>query len=198
MSTENKGLIGASVLSAIAASLCCITPVIALVAGSSGLASTFGWLEPFRPYLLGISVLVLGYAWYQKLKPKQEIECACEEDEEKQLFMQSKKFLMIVTILSAVLMAFPYYSGIFFPDNTIKEVVIVQQKNLETRTYEVEGMTCEACNYTVTNAANQVGGVISAEADYETGKATITFDKSKTNEKEVIESINETHYKVKG
>tara|TARA_R110002050_G_scaffold175846_1_gene308688 strand:- start:4316 stop:4912 length:597 start_codon:yes stop_codon:yes gene_type:complete len=197
MSTENKGLIGAGVLSAIAASLCCITPVLALVAGSSGLASTFGWLEPFRPYLLGITVLVLGYAWYQKLKPKQEIQCACEEDEEKKSFMQSKNFLLLVTIFSAIMMAFPYYSGVFFPDNTQKEIIIVQQENLETKTYDIEGMTCEACNYTVTNAANEVGGVISAEADFETGKATITFDKSKTNEQEVIKSINETHYKVK-
>jgi copper chaperone CopZ len=195
MSAENKGLIGAGVLSAIAASLCCITPVLALVAGSSGLASTFGWLEPFRPYLLGITVLVLGYAWFQKLRPKQEIECACDEDEEKQSFMQSTNFLLIVTIFSTVMMAFPYYSGAFFPD-TQKEVIIVKQENLETRTFDIEGMTCEACNYTVMNAANEVGGVISSEANYETGKATITFDKSKTTEKEVVESINQTHYKV--
>jgi copper chaperone CopZ len=166
------------------------------VAGSSGLASTFGWLEPFRPYLLGITVLVLGYAWYQKLRPKQEIECACEEDEEKQSFMQSKNFLLIVTIFSAVMMAFPYYSGVFFTD-TKKEVISVKQENVETRTFDIEGMTCEACNYTVMNAANEVGGVISAEASYETGKATVTFDKSKTTEAEVIESINQTHYTVK-
>ena len=196
MSTENKGLLGAGVLSAIAASLCCITPVLALVAGSSGLAATFGWLEPFRPYLLGITVLVLGYAWYQKLRPKQEIECACEEDEEKQSFMQRKSFLLIVTLFSAVMMGFPYYSGVFFQD-TKKEVIIVKQENLETRTFNIEGMTCESCNYTVMNAANEVDGVISSDADYETGKATITYDKSKTTEKEIVESINQTHYQVK-
>jgi mercuric ion transport protein len=49
MKTDKK-LIGAGLLTAIAASLCCITPVLALVAGTSGLASTFSWLEPFRPY----------------------------------------------------------------------------------------------------------------------------------------------------
>lgn len=64
MKTDKK-LIGAGLLTAIAASLCCITPVLALVAGTSGLASTFSWLEPFRPYFIGLTILVLGFAWYQ-------------------------------------------------------------------------------------------------------------------------------------
>ena len=80
MKTDNK-LIGAGLLTAIAASLCCITPVLALIAGTSGLASTFSWLEPFRPYFIGLTILVLGFAWYQKLKPKKQIDCNCETEE---------------------------------------------------------------------------------------------------------------------
>jgi len=68
MKTDNK-LIGAGLLTAIAASLCCITPVLALIAGTSGLASTFSWLEPFRLYFICSTILVLGFAWYQKLIP---------------------------------------------------------------------------------------------------------------------------------
>ena len=68
MNTKSKSgkLAGASILSAVAASLCCITPVLALISGASGVASTFSWLEPFRPYLLGITIFVLAFAWYQK------------------------------------------------------------------------------------------------------------------------------------
>ena len=62
MKLGNK-LIGVGVLTAISASLCCITPVLALLAGTSGLASTFSWLDPFRPYLIGLTILVLGIAW---------------------------------------------------------------------------------------------------------------------------------------
>lgn len=57
---SSGSLLGAGVLSAIAASLCCITPVLALIAGSSGIASTFSWIEPARPYLIGLSIVV----WY--------------------------------------------------------------------------------------------------------------------------------------
>ncbi len=67
-------LIWTSIIAAIGASLCCITPVLALISGVSGIASTFSWLEPLRPYLIGITVLVLAFAWYQKLKPKKEIK----------------------------------------------------------------------------------------------------------------------------
>ena len=73
MKTDNK-LIGTGLLTAIAASLCCITPVLALIAGTSGLASTFSWLEPFRPYFIGLTILVLAFAWYQKLKPQKKID----------------------------------------------------------------------------------------------------------------------------
>jgi len=94
MKTDKK-LIGAGLLTAIAASLCCITPVLALVAGTSGLASTFSWLEPFRPYFIGLTILVLGFAWYQKLKPQEQIDCNCKT-EEKPKFIQKKTFLGIV------------------------------------------------------------------------------------------------------
>ena len=102
MKSENK-LIGAGLLTAITASLCCITPVLALIAGTSGIASTFSWIEPFRPYLIGLTILVLCFAWYQMLKPKKEIDCECETDE-KPKFTQSKTFLGIITVFAIVML----------------------------------------------------------------------------------------------
>jgi mercuric ion transport protein len=49
---QPKGIIGAGLLTAFAASLCCITPVLALFSGATGIASTFSWMEPYRPYLV--------------------------------------------------------------------------------------------------------------------------------------------------
>ena len=114
MKSENK-LISAGLLTAITASLCCITPVLALIVGTSGIASTFSWIEPFRPYLIGLTILVLGFAWYQKLKPQEEIDCECDT-EERPKFIQSKKFLGIVTVFAIVMLTFPYYSGVFYPN----------------------------------------------------------------------------------
>ena len=76
MKAQNSA-IGAGVIAAIASSLCCITPVLAVLAGTSSLAGNFGWLEPARPFLIGATVLALGYAWYDKLKPVKQNDCGC-------------------------------------------------------------------------------------------------------------------------
>jgi len=192
----SKGLVGAGLISAIAASLCCITPILALISGASGAASTFSWMEPFRPYLIGITVLVLGFAWYQKLKPrkKEEMECACEEDE-KPSFWQSKLFLGIVTVFAVLMLAFPYYSHIFYP-KTESNVIVVDANNVQEVNFEIEGMTCQGCEEHIKNAVSKLPGFIEAAADHQTGKATVKFDKSKTTLEQVVAAINETGYKV--
>ena len=65
----SKSLFGAGLLAALAASLCCITPLLAVVGGLGGAASAFAWLEPYRPYLVALTVAVLGFAWYRQLRP---------------------------------------------------------------------------------------------------------------------------------
>ena len=68
----------AGILSAIAASLCCVAPVIALFAGSSGFAANFKWVESIRPYLMGLSLTAISLAWYLKLNfPKRDVNCNC-------------------------------------------------------------------------------------------------------------------------
>jgi copper chaperone CopZ len=197
MDKNSNKFAGAGVLTAVAASLCCITPVLALISGASGAASAFSWMEPIRPYLIGITILVLGFAWVQKLKPRtaEEIQCDCEENEKKP-FMQTKTFLGIVTVFATLMVAFPYYSTVFYPDNK-KEVVIVNA-DIQTLGLEIEGMTCEACDSHVAYAALEVDGVIEARADHKTGKAELKFDGSKTSKDAIINSINKTGYKVVG
>jgi mercuric ion transport protein len=58
---SSKGILGAGLLTAFAASICCITPVLALFSSATGIASTFSWMEPYRPYLIGITIAVLAF-----------------------------------------------------------------------------------------------------------------------------------------
>lgn len=94
----------------IAASLCCITPVLAVLAGSSSLASSFSWLAPYHNYLIVFTVLVLVYAWYDKLKPLKEPECVCDDSG----FFSSKIFLFIVTVFTIVMLTFPQWGNKVF------------------------------------------------------------------------------------
>lgn len=193
MKSENK-LIGAGLLTAITASLCCITPVLALIAGTTGIASTFSRIEPFRPYLIGLTILVLGFAWYQKLKPKKEVDCECETDE-KPNFMQSKTFLGIVTVFAFVMLAFPSYSKIFYP-NTEKQIIVANKSDIATIEFKISGMTCVSCEEHVNHEVNKLSGIVNSNASYENGNAIVEFDRTKTNKTEIERAINSTGYKV--
>jgi len=193
---KSNGLLGLGLLTAVTASLCCITPVLALIAGASGMASTFSWIEPFRPYLIGLTIVVLVFAWYQKLKPKKqaEIDCVCEEDE-KPSFLQSKMFLGLVTVFAAAMLAFPHYSEIFYPENKAKAQLQLAN-SVDNLTLNVKGMTCESCNLHVERTLAQLPGYINAKADYKTGTVKVEFDASKSSEKDVEDAVNSTGYKV--
>jgi mercuric ion transport protein len=193
MKSENK-LVCAGLLTAITASLCCITPVLALIAGTSGVASTFSWIEPFRPNLIVMTILVLAFAWYQKLKPQKEIDCECETNV-KPKFIQSKKFLGIVTVFAIVMLAFPYYSG-FFYSNTEKQIIVVDKSDIKKTEFKISGMTCASCEEHVNHEVNKLNGIVNSKASYENGNAIIEFDKSETNETEIEKAINSTGYKV--
>ncbi len=184
------------IMTAFAASLCCITPVLAALAGISGLASTFSWLEPARPYFVGVTILVLGFAWYQKLKNRQinTVDCDCETDQ-KPSFWQSRKFLGIVTVVAVLLLAFPSYASVFFSDaeNT---TVVASQGDLQKVEFTIKGMTCTGCEHHVKSEINKLDGIIEVAVSYEKGNAIVKFNKTKTTIEVITAAINSTGYKV--
>lgn len=193
MKSENK-LIGMSFFTAIAASLCCIAPILALIAGTSGIASRFSWIEPFRPYLIGLTILVLGFAWSQKLKPPKETDCECET-EEKPKFTQSKTFLGIVTVFTIIMLAFPYYSGLFH-SSAEKQLIVVHKSDIKTTEFKISGMTCASCEELTNHEINKLNGIVNSKVSFENGNAIIAFDRTKINETKIEKAINSTGYKV--
>ena len=200
MKRDNK-LIGAGLFTAVTASLCCITPVLTIMAGTSGIASVFSWIEPFRPYLISVTILVLGVVWYQKLQSKKAIDCECEIDDapagkvRKTEFFQSKTFLSIVSLFAIIMLAFPYYSGIFYPRSD-KQIIVVDKSDLVTAEFKISGMTCSSCEDHVNHEVNKLSGIVMTKSSYENGSAIIEFDSTKTNEMEIEKVINSTGYTV--
>lgn len=137
---SNKKII--TVLGAtIAASLCCVTPILAVLAGSTTLASSFSWLAPYHDYLVGFTILVLLYAWYDKLKPSKELECECDT---KESFFSSKTFLAIVTIFSVIMLTFPQWGDKVFDAAPSAEACATGScdSNISTKK-EVKAPACE-------------------------------------------------------
>lgn len=189
---------GAGVLSAIAASLCCITPVIVLIAGSSSIAANFSWIEPARPYLIGLSIVVLAFAWYLKLKPTKtnDMDCNCETTK-KASFLQSKTFLGIVTVFAALMMTFPLYAKMFYPKPKAQITTLAVIDNKQQIRFSIQGMTCEGCEEHVNNELSKVNGVLAYKTSYASRSSLVSFDKSKVDVKKIEAAINKTGYKVK-
>jgi copper chaperone CopZ len=143
--------------------------------------------------------LILGFAWYQKLRPRtqEEIECACEEDE-KPSFWQSKKFLGIVTVFAVLMLAFPSYSGIFFSGNSnASNVIVVKENDILNAELSIRGMTCTGCEHSVNAALNNSEGVLEASSSYDSGMAIVKFDQSKVSVDQLATNIEEaTGYTV--
>ena len=195
MKTEktSKNAAYTGLFAAVAASSCCIPPVIALIAGVGGSASALSWMEPFRPYLIGLAVIAIGYAWYAYLKPKKADDC-CEVDA-KPKWYQTKGFLIGITLFADISISFPYYSHIFYPDNK-KEVIVVNQSDIQTVNFDVKGMTCASCEEHVKHAVNELEGIVNVAASYEKANAEVEFDNTKTSKEDIEKAINSTGYKV--
>ena len=195
--SADKRLVGAGVLASLAASLCCITPLLAVVGGLGGVASSFSWLEPFRPYMILLTVGVLGFAWYQQLRPRPADDCGCAVDA-KSTFVQSKGFLGVVTLLAALLLAFPYYGAKFYPSSTTPAPLAtnVAAPVWQTANYRIGGMTCEACAKHVEHVVQQLPGVQAVTVSYAQGTAQVRFDAAKSPAAHVVQAIDGTGYRV--
>ncbi|MBI3949119.1 MAG: hypothetical protein HY314_01485 [Acidobacteria bacterium] len=105
---ENMTL-GASVLAAITASLCCIGPLAAtlLGLGSFGAATLF---EAWRPYFLGVTFALLATAFYFTYR-KREVACADGTCKVSSAPRWNRALLWVATVVVILFAAFPYYSG---------------------------------------------------------------------------------------
>lgn len=109
--TTGSGWLGlGALLAAVGASVCCVLPVVVALAGV-GSAAAGALFEPYRPYFIGATILLLGFAFYQAYRPRATEctpggRCAVPENLRRQRLL-----LWIVAIEGLLLLALPYYIG---------------------------------------------------------------------------------------
>lgn len=189
-----------AIVTAVLASLCCITPVLAVLAGLGGLASFFSLMEPLRPFFIGFTVIVLGFAFYNAYKPKKSdgVECACDTpaDNGKKKFTHSKTFLWIVAIVALLFITFPYYSGVYFASSTAAPSSSDSQPAKVV--LNIEGMTCTGCEQAINHALKSQPGVFKAESNYKTGLAVVEYDSVKVDLEQLKQAVEkQAGYTVK-
>jgi mercuric ion transport protein len=105
--------VAGGVTAAVASTLCCAGPLVAVAIGLSGagLAATF---EPLRPYFVGGTILALGFGFVtlgreEKLACKPGTLCASPIARRRM-----KRALWIATIIAIPLVTFPWWSRFVF------------------------------------------------------------------------------------
>lgn len=188
-SPRRHWLLGASLGAAIAASLCCILPILTAVTGLGVLAAGAKF-EPWRPYLLGLTGLLLGagivsaHRNYKKACAPGGL-CAAKP-------MSRWNFVALGTVAALVggLAAFPYYSGAAAkavlgttgPNNTVGSAALVRV------TFQIPDMDCPACAVALSASLHKVPGVADAKLDVDRRKAVVTYD-SGVQDVDVIEKV---------
>ncbi|GAC1306950.1 MAG: mercuric ion transporter MerT [Steroidobacteraceae bacterium] len=109
MQTATKQL-WASALAATVGSLCCVAPLVLITLGVSGAwIGQLTALEPYRPILIGVTMVFLGLAFRQLYW----VPARCAPNEvcaKPQLQRRQRQIFWLVVAGLAALLAFPWYA----------------------------------------------------------------------------------------
>jgi len=183
-----------SLFTAIASSLCCIIPFLAIVAGIFGGATALDFIAPYRPYFILMTAGILGIGFYKVYQPqKQEsLKPCCVANAEKKS-RRNKRFLWTIATMSTLLFFFPYYSSYIIPD-TQASVNVVASNTIELT---IEGMTCQGCANNIEFALSKLDGITKSEVIFEKHKATIKYDELIITENQITRHIENVGYETK-
>ena len=190
--------VGASVISAITASLCCIGPLVAGLLGLGTLSMT-ALFEAWRPYFLGLAVVLFALAFYQTYRSHDKAS-PCENgvcDKSNQL--RDKALLWIAAGAVLLFTAFPYYSAALSRSFSKKSATPALARNpgsqtLRIQKIQVEGMTCGGCAESVRQAVIKLAGVASAAVTLERKEALVAYDGTKVTPQQMVEAITQSGF----
>lgn len=97
---------------AVAASLCCIGPLVLVMLGIGGAwAANLSLLEPYRPLLLGVAVVFLVLAWRKIYAASCMPGTLCALPQTNRVY---KVLFWLVAALIGLALLFPYFAPLFY------------------------------------------------------------------------------------
>ncbi|MBI1939939.1 MAG: hypothetical protein HYS33_00365, partial [Acidobacteria bacterium] len=139
--------LGGAVLAAVTASLCCILPIVAVIAGVSGFAAS-QFFEQWRPYLLAVTFGLLALGFYLSYRRAPKVACEPGSVCARPGFGKwHRRVLWLATDFVALFATFPYYSGwvVRAVAGTGQPAANVSQAATKNMVLTIEGMDCPAC-----------------------------------------------------
>lgn len=177
-----------SIATAIVASLCCIGPAVLAIVGAGSLGA-FSAFETYRPYFIGVTVLLLGSAFYITYR-KREVKCEDVSCKIESAGRWNKIGVWSATMIAALAISHPYLAA---KPSTATNAAYAPKASV---VLNIEGMTCNACATRIQDTLSDLKGVHSANVEYETKKAVITYDPALVQPEKLVNRVNEIGYSV--
>lgn len=98
----------ASVVAALGASLCCVGPLVLLALGIGGSwVGSLARMEPYRPYLMGATLLLLGWAFHllYRAAPQCRPGTPCADP---RTVRRQRRIFWVLTVVLLGLLAVPW------------------------------------------------------------------------------------------
>lgn len=188
-----KLTLGGAVLAALAASSCCIGPLVLAALGIGG-AGALAALSAYRPYILVATAALLGLGFYLTYRKPRAVEgdaCGCERPGAGRA---GKVGLWGATLLVALFAASPTIIACV-SDARSKPVAATGVKT-ETAVISVQGADCEACASNMKTALSEVGGFHDLELDLASQTVRVTYEPGPGRVDAYVAALNDIGYEA--
>ncbi len=191
----------AAVFTGLLASACCIGPLALAILGIGG-AGLLVKFEPYRPYFMTFTFLLLGAGFYFAYFRKPAVAeggvdaCGCEKPKQNKW---GKVMLWVATVIAVVSMISPYLLAAFSDSSFSKANAGLQgatQVASQQIALDIKGMTCGGCVGHVTRALKGLSGISSAKVSFKPQRAVVRFNPKKVTTSQMIAAIKKVGYKA--
>lgn len=197
-SAQSKSLLGGVMLAAVAASLCCVIPLLFAGAGVSAIVVA-GKFAIIRPYMLAVAGLLLlagFYYAYRPLKVACEPGSACATPASRR---RARLGIWFATAFAGLFALSPYWSAALIrsaaqtPNSPALQTAGVP---VEKTTLRISTMVCEACAAVIESDLREQAGVRSAHVRFSESAVEVEYDPSQVSLAQIRRVIEKVGYHV--
>ena len=184
----------AAVTAAIAASICCLGPLLFVALGVGGAwASKLTMFEPLRPVFITLTVAFLAFGFYRAYRRPAAAEAcgvdgSCAVPGSRRL---NRVALWVATPLLLGLLVSPYLAPHLFFARSITPVNSATEKRV---VLQLQNMDCPACLVTVRKSLARLQGVNDVQVTTEPPQAVVSFDAARISPAQLIEATTNAGY----
>lgn len=194
-----KLTVAGAMLAALAASSCCIGPLILAALGIGG-AGALALVGGYRPYILGVTAVLLASGFYLTYRKRRASAasgdaCGCEQPSPK-AGGAGKIGLWIAAGMVVAIAAAPTLLAYFANHSHVAGVATTAGAKVEHATLHVEGMDCEACATHIRVALAKVGGFRDLTLDLKAKTVTVGYESAPGRLQAYVGAINDLGYEA--